>query len=222
MSQRFRTASLKIALFSLLVPHVAALAATEAPSDWIFLPDTEHEQAMQLDGATWTSGTDVYRMRLTRIDDDARQSYLERVIGFRTDPFAAPETAQETYVSFLFELENIGDQVLVYNPLKTWLITNKKEIQSPLGVPDLSFAYRVSGREFPTAYERVAKALLFDSREVAAGRMLHGLLVFRNVKAGTKRVQIDVQLSLGNGDHLTVTAPYKRPKPDKKKRKKQS
>jgi hypothetical protein len=177
-----------------------------------YAPDPEAKEAPTLHGATWISETDSYAIRLQQIDAEERQAYFERVTGMRIDPFATPPDRSEHFVSFLVEIENRGQDVLEMNPIHCWLKTNRGSVQTPLGLTDLAFSYRVAGVDLPPGYERVKPALLESTRSIASGETVHGLLIYRAVEPKTRSYRVDVQLAMPNGDTVRFAAPYRRTK----------
>ena len=176
----------------------------------MFVPDVTAEGAPPIDGTTWLSMGAMHSIRLTRLGQPARQAYLREVIGLPIDPFAVPPDAGAEYVSFLLQIVNHGDGAILFNPLHCWLMTNKKEIQTPVGLSDLSFLLKVVDYEMPAAYEKVGPALLDEPRTVHPGETIHGLLIYKPFKKKTKRFNVDVQLTLPTGDLVRMSAPYRR------------
>jgi hypothetical protein len=184
-------------------------AAEEQPAIWV--PDTEAEDAPLIDDTTWLNHGPLYSIRLTRIGTEARRAYIRKVIGSETDPFASPPDSVKKYFSFLLQIENRGEGAIMFNPMHCWLMTNKKEIQTPVGLSDLSFLFKVVDQQFPPAYDKIAPLLLDEPRMVEPGEMIHGMLVYKPFKKPkTKAFNVDVQLSLPSGDVVRLSAPYRR------------
>jgi hypothetical protein len=179
---------------------------------WIHLPDPDTKDAPSLAGSTWISETAAYAIRLQKIDAGDRQAYFERLTGQPIDPFATPPDREEHFVSFLLEVENRGEDTLEMNPVHCWLKTSRGTVQTPIGLTDLAFSYRVAGSELPPGYERIKPALLESTRSIASGETVHGLLIYRAVDPKTKLYRVDVQLSMPNGDAVRFSAPYRRKK----------
>jgi hypothetical protein len=194
---------------SAAAPSKAADREDEADRT-VFVPDAEAEGAPPIDGTTWLSVGGMHSMRLTRLGQAARQAYLRKVIGLPIDPFAVPPDAGDGYPSFLLQVQNHGDSAILFNPLHCWLMTNKKEIQTPVGLSDLSFLLKVVDFEMPAAYEKVGPALLDEPRTIYPGETIHGLLIYKPFKKKTKRFSVDVQLTLPTGDLVRLSAPYRR------------
>jgi hypothetical protein len=91
-------------------------------------------------------------------------------------------------------------------------MTNRKKIETPLGLADLSFLYHAWGSDLPPAYERVGPLLMDRPVVVAAGDSVHGLLVYRNFEPKTRSYHVDVQLTMPDGDVVRFSAPYHRVK----------
>jgi hypothetical protein len=181
-------------------------------SKWMHVPDPDAKEAPPLSGATWSSETAAYAIRLQKIDAGDRQAFFERLTGMEIDPFASPPDREERFVSFLLEVENRGEDTLEMNPVHCWLKTSRGTVQTPIGLTDLAFSYRVAGSELPPGYERIKPALLESTRSIAPGEIVHGLLIYRSVEPKTKYYRVDVQLSMPNGDAVRFSAPYRRVK----------
>ena len=184
----------------------AAAASSVVP---VYVPAAETEGAPELDGTTWIGAGPMHSIRLTRIGDEARQTYLRETIGSQTDPFASRPDQPEGYLTYLLQVSNPGDSALIFNSGHCWLSTGK-EIRTPLGPADISFSYKVAESGFPPAYEKVGAVLLHGSRMVEPGASLHGLLVYRAPKPNTRSFTLDVQLALSTGDIVKFSAPYRR------------
>ncbi len=183
-----------------------------AAAEWIHVPDADAKDAPSLAGSTWSTRTASYAIRLQKIDAGERLAYFERVTGLKIDPFATPPDRSERFLSFLLEIENRGQDTLEMNPVHCWLKTSRGMVQTPIGLTDLAFSYRVAGGELPPAYERIKPALMENTRSIAPGESVHGLLIYRAVEPKTKYYRVDVQLSMPNGDAVRFAAPYRREK----------
>lgn len=177
-----------------------------------FEPDSSAEGAPELNGSTWLLEGEDYAIRLQKIDEAERLAFIQRSTGLATDPFAGRPDRPPRFLSFLLEVENRTAGELALNPLDCWVMTNRKRIETPLGLTDLSFEYQVAGADLPPAYEHVGRVLLTYPVTVEAGGSLHGLLIYRAVEPKTKRFHVDVQLVLPNGDVVRLAAPYRRVK----------
>jgi hypothetical protein len=177
-----------------------------------FAPDPAAEEAPRLQGSTWLQEGEGYAIRLQRIDEKERQAYIQRATGLAIDPFATRPGHPPRFLSFLLEIENRTEGELALNPLDCWLMTNRKKIETPLGITDLSFDYHVAGADLPPAYENVGRVLLANPVAVKAGNALHGLLVFRAIDPKTRSFHVDVQLVLPDGNVARFAAPYRRVK----------
>jgi hypothetical protein len=80
----------------------------------------------------------------------------------------------------------------------------------------LHVRYRSTGRELPAAYERVGSAFLEADSSIEPGETLSGLLVFKNVGPRTRKLTLEVPLTLPSGDWDRVRLPYRRDKPAKR------
>jgi len=176
----------------------------------VYVPDFASEDAAPLDETTWLSQGGMHSIRLTRLGQTARQTYFRKMTGLAIDPFATPPEAGQDYMTFLLQIENRGDGAILFNPLQCWLMTNKKEIQTPVGLSDLSFLLKVVGYDLPPAYEKVGPALLDESHTIEPGETMHGLLIYKPFKKKTKRFNVDVQITLPTGDLVRLSAPYRR------------
>jgi len=175
-----------------------------------FRPDPEAKNAPRLQGSTWSQEAEGYAIRLQMIDEDERLAFIRSSTGLATDPFAGRPDQPPRFLSFLLQVENRTDGELALNPLDCWLMTNRKKIETPLGLTDLSFEYRVAGADLPPAYETVGRVLLALPAVVGPRSSLHGLLVYHAVEPKTKSFGVDVQLILPDGNVVRFTAPYRR------------
>jgi hypothetical protein len=175
-----------------------------------FIPDPEADRAPVLHGSTWVTEGPSFAIRLQRLSEAERQAYLEKATGLQVDPFATPPDKQTHFISFLLQIENRGESALEMNPIHCWLKTNKGDLQTPLGLSDLGFFYRVAGGDLPPAYAQVKPALLESTKTIYAGQTIHGLLIYREVEPITKNYRVDVQLSLPSGETERFSAPYRR------------
>lgn len=204
-----------------LLVLLAALALSLAPT-WcetaaiapVFVPtpaDPPSAGQLRLEGQTWISAADEYTLRVQMIDDDQRRRYIEHVTGLATDPFAAPPDEPPRFLTFVVEIENHGAASLSFNPTSCWLTGSRAtDVFSPYDMDQLGFDYRSEGLELPPAYAKAAGALLEHPRLVEPGQSVAGLLVYRALPPRTRKMQLDLQLSLANGDVVRVSAPYRR------------
>jgi len=191
----------------LLAPLLCIAGST---GDRPFVPDPEADQAPELHGATWVAEGPTWVVRMQHLSEAERLAYLEKVTGLRIDPFASPPDKETRFTSFLVLIENRGESALEMNPIHCWLKTNKGDLETPIGLDDLGFLYRVAGGDLPPAYVRVKPALLESTRTVYGGESIHGLLIYREVEPNNKSFRVDVQLSLPDGETALVSAPYRR------------
>jgi hypothetical protein len=191
------------------------LTISAAPAKHAFVPDPEAEGAALLSGSTWIGLGPGFTLRVQRIDEAQRLAFIEKTTGLRTDPFAAPPGKEPRFVTFIAQLENNGAGGLVFRGDQCWLVTNKNEHLNPLGLESLAAAYSVMGGEMSPAYKVTAGAFLPDSRTLQPGESIAGLLVYNMFKPGTKKFELDIQITTPSGDVVSVGAPYKRVKLEK-------
>ena len=196
-----------VILATLCAPAAAGKSPKPMP---VFVPDTRPDSAPALHGTTWIGEADDYALWVKQVDDQERLAYVKRVTGLEIDPFSAPPDKAQRFLSFLLVLENRGTANLEFNPLKTWLVTNKDEIRTPLGMTDISFVYRMHGMELPAAYERFEPALLNMPRSVAPDESTSGLLIYKAIDPRTRRFSVDVRVSMPDGEVVHFSAPYRR------------
>jgi len=191
----------------------AAPIASAGEPPWPgFVPDPQTAENLTLAGTTWTSEEPTHTVHLRQVDQAERLRYIEGRTGVAVDPYAAPAGQDPPIISFLLVIENRGDAVLSFNALDCWLTTNRQQIETPLGLTDLSFDYLIAGLSMPAAYQRVAPVLLEGTRTLAPGESLSGLLIYHAVDARARRFHIDVELTAPTGDKMSLRAPYRRPK----------
>jgi hypothetical protein len=210
----FSTAARRLPLMALLAFSALSAAADEARLPR-FVPDVEKVEELVLQGSTWTYGGETFAINLRRVNDQERLNYIERMTGVAIDPFATRPGYDPRFMSFLLVIENNGEGSIGFNALDSWLKTNHSQLETPLGVTDLSFAYHTSGRDFPAAYERVGRVMLDGSRTIQPGASLSGLLIYHVVEPTTRRFIVDVDLVLPTGDVEKFSAPYRREKKKK-------
>ena len=66
--------------------------------------------------------------------------------------------------------------------------------------------------DYEATYERAVAAVVPTTQNLHPGESMAGLLVYRQFKPKTKRYQLDIQITTGNGDVAKVSAPYRRVK----------
>ena len=81
---------------------------------------------------------------------------------------------------------------------------------------NLSFNYRVTGREFPRAYEKVQHAVFERAITVEPGDSASGLLIYDRVQSKTKRWNLGLRLTLPDGERGVFDVPYRRTDLNKK------
>jgi len=203
-----RITTLGLALAGLCF-SVAVNAAKTEP-DPRFEPDTEAPEAGSLQGSTWVGGGPTWKIWIKQVDNAERLNFIERTTGFAIDPFAGRPDEPPAYHTFLVVLENQGSGELSFNPQSCWLKTNRTKVLLPQGLAELSFSYRVTGRQLPAAYENVQQALFERAIMVAPGTSASGLLVYDRVEKKTKRWNLGLRLTLPDGERVAFNAPYRR------------
>jgi hypothetical protein len=212
-----RRTFLALAALALIPVGVAGKDAAEAE----FVPDVASGRqigAPPLVGATWTDEGPGYTMRLQRITDEQRQAFFRRMTESPTDPFASRPDEPPRYQTFLLQIENKSDGSLMFQSKHCWLKTDRNELLTPIGLGGLRSSYGVMGREMAPAYESVAPAVLEGSVTLQPGESIAGTLVYKMFKPKTSFFKIDVQLTTSAGDVVKLVAPYRRHKPNGKKR----
>ena len=209
MNERFATFGLCLAVALVACLAVAANAAKPAPVAQ-FEPDAQASATGQLQGSTWVGSGATWQIWIKQLDDAERLNFIERTTGIPIDPFAGRPDQPPAYHTFLVVVENRGSGGLSFNPQSCWLKTNRNKILLPRGLADLSFNYRVTGREFPVAYEKVQDALFERAVSVAPGSKASGLLVYERVQPKTKRWNLGLRLTLPDGEPAAFDAPYRR------------
>ncbi|HKQ62255.1 MAG TPA: hypothetical protein VJS92_13270 [Candidatus Polarisedimenticolaceae bacterium] len=177
-----------------------------------FLPDTWAKRAPLVVGTTVVFEAPAFKVHLKQLDAGERGDFLLNTTGFKIDPFAAPADAAPRFLTWLLVVENRGDSSLEFNPLNSWLSTNRTEIHTPLSLEDLRGRYGLFDRELPAAYEHTRQALFDQPRTVRPGETAAGLLVYPAIDARTKRFKLDVVIALPSGDVARLSAPYLREK----------
>jgi len=199
----------RLAVVSVLCASFAAGAAKPARVAH-FEPDTDAAAAAALQGSTWVGGGGTWKVWIKQLDDEERLNFIERTTGLEIDPFAGRPDQPPAYHTVLLVLENQGSAGLSFNPQSCWLKTNRSEVLLPQGLADLSFNYRVTGRQLPVAYQAVQTALFERAVSIAPGERVSGLLVYDRVKIKTKRWNLGLRLVLPDGERAVFNAPFRR------------
>ena len=208
MNERFAVFGRCLVLLGLCCT-VAANAAKLDP-DPKFEPDSEAEASGSLQGSTWVGGGLTWKIWIKELDHAERLNFIERTTGFAIDPYAGRPDQPQAYHTFLVVVENQGSGELSFNPQSCWLKTNRTKVLLPQGLAELSFNYRLTGRELPAAYENIQKALLERAIIVAPGATASGLLVYDRVHKNTKRWNLGLRLTLPDGERAAFNVPYRR------------
>jgi len=175
-----------------------------------FEPDAGASVTGSLQGSTWVGGGATWKVWIKELDGEERLNFIERTTGFAIDPFAGRPDEPPAYHTFLVVLENQDTGALNFNPQSCWLKTNREKVFLPQGLADLSFNYRVTGREFPRAYEKVQDAVFERAITVAPGSSASGLLIYDRVQHKTKRWNLGLRLTLPDGERGVFNVPYRR------------
>lgn len=208
------------ALYAALAP--ASLAAKKEvapalqPAD--FVPVAEGASLFRLESESWVAEGDGWAIWLKPISREERLNFIKRKTGFGIDPYAARPGQQPVYFTFLLVVENRGSSALDFSPQSAWLRTNRQQVLLPQGLAELSFNYRVMGRELPVAYEQIKGALYEAAVSIPPGERSAGLLVYDMLRPKTKSWNLSLRMTLPSGDRIALAAPYERVKPPKKKK----
>jgi hypothetical protein len=187
-------------------------SAGGAPTEYVYLPNPEGDDAAMLSGETWVGVGPDFTLRVQLIDEDERRAFIEKVAGYPTDPFASPPDRPSGYVTFVMELENQGGASLLFRAQQCWLVTSKNEHLDPISMEGLRARYGLVGGEMSSVYARSVTALLPTTQTLEAGESLAGLLVYRISKPNPRWYKLEIQITTANGDVTTITAPYRRVK----------
>jgi hypothetical protein len=199
-----------LARFGFALAMIGATSIAAGESEWLFVPDPEAPQAAMLSGSTWVGVGPGFTLRVQAIDEAQRQAFIRQVAGLETDPFATPPGQAPRFLTFLAQLENNGSGTLVFRAPQCWLITNRNEHLSPIGMESLQATYGVMGQSMSPAYEHVGSAFLPTARDLGPGDSLAGLLVYNMFKPQTKRYRLEIQITTPSGDVVPITAAYRR------------
>jgi hypothetical protein len=196
-------------LLLLLAPCVASAASRDS-DEYVFVPDPQVLGAALLEGATWKAVGPGFALRLQRLDEEQRRSYIQKVAGTTTDPFATPPDKKPHFLTFLMELRNSGGGSLVFRSQQCWLVTDKEQFLYPMGLEALRGLYGLVDQEPSPAYERTAAAFVPATHTLEAGPSLAGLLVYSAPSPKAKRFQLEIQITSPSGDVALVKVPYRR------------
>lgn len=197
-------------LAPVLLFWAAAGGAAESTAVARFEPDADGETTGALQGTTWVGGGPTWKIWVKQLDPAERLNFIERTTGLTIDPYAGRPDEPPAYHTFLVVIENDGPTGLSFNPQSAWIKTNKNKVLLPRGLADLSFNYRVTGRELPVAYENVQDALFERAVSVAPGDTASGLLIYNRVQKKTKRWNLGLRVTLSDGERAAFNAPYRR------------
>jgi hypothetical protein len=186
-------------------------------------PSTERPMgAPYLDGLTWVIDADGYKIRLTQLDAEMRWTYIQAKTRAATDPFANTDPDSPGFLTFALELESstVGD--LVLQAQRCRLISSKHDYIQPLDIPTIEAAYNIQDGNMPAAYRQVKPALIDGEVVLHDGDSGAGLLVYKGIDPTADNFVVEVVLTTPEGKVEDYELPYRRIKPDKKKRKKKS
>jgi hypothetical protein len=173
-----------------------------------YTPDVESALPTTLQGSTWVGGGGEWNFWLKELDDTERLNFIERTTGLAVDPFLGRPDQPPAYHTFLLVLENNSSGQLSFNPASCWLKTSREKVLLPRGVTDVSFNYRMTGRELPAAYGKALEAIFDQTVTIDPGRKVSGLLVYERVPQNTKRWHVGLRLILPDGERGAFDAPY--------------
>jgi hypothetical protein len=91
-------------------------------------------------------------------------------------------------------------------------MTNKKRIETPVGLADLSFSYHVAGADLPPAYEKAGAVILDSHTVVQPHSSMHGLFIYRVPDGKTRNFTVEIQATLPDGEVARMVAPYRQAK----------
>jgi hypothetical protein len=104
----------------------------------------------------------------------------------------------------------------MFEPQRSWLMTNKKEVRAPLDIHAMRSAYRMKSSEMPGAYEAAARMLMDLRVTLQPGEREVGLLVYRGVDPKTKSFTVEMLLTDQMGEEISFMAAYRKEKKKKK------
>jgi len=183
----------------------------------IYVPDPDAADGVMLDAGVWVIERRLYEARLFPIDDESRRQFLREYAGTDIDPFQARRPEAPAFLTFVLDLKVFGEGMLILQPQRCRLITNKLEFRYPLDMQAIETAYALMEGEMPEAYRKVAPALLDGERRLQPGQRLRGLLVYEGVDVKTKTFTLEVQMTSEAGEVEMFTAAYAREKKKKQK-----
>ena len=175
-----------------------------------FLPVAVAEGDVALVDGAWVKELPGITLVLKRLDTLGRQEYLAHQLGFTADPFGVSPGKPERYQVFQLVIQNRTDGEISFNPRSAWLMPSNREVQTPLGLTDLSFDYRSLGGELPPAYEKIRSVLFEQTVAVRSGQAVSGLLAYRPVNPKAKNFYIDLRIVNGKADVIPMKAIYVR------------
>ena len=196
-----------LALLLVLCVVYPAYAGKDDPPP-SYEPDAEAAPPTTLQGSTWVGGGGEWKFWLKELDDTERLNFIERKTGLTVDPFLGRPDQPPAYHTFLLVIENESSGELSFNPASCWLKTNREKILLPRGVSDVSFNYRITGRQLPAAYGKALEAIFDQGMTVGPGQKVSGLLVYERVPKNTKRWHVGLRLILPDGERGSFDAPY--------------
>jgi hypothetical protein len=202
-----------LALACALLPGASPLTGPAAEADFVPAPELKTDPAGPplLRDETWSDETPEYTIRLQRIDDGRRLAYLTHVTGLQTDPFMDPPGQVKRFENFVIQIENRGKLGISFNPLSAWLVSEREQdLRTPYGMEELRFAYSSAGLDMPPAYMHAQGALLDRPIIIEPGASASGLLLYRAPAPKSRKMQVELSLTLPSGDIVRFVAPYRR------------
>jgi hypothetical protein len=212
--KRFRATTPLLAL-AMLLP--APFVASKDLPTYDYRPDNREEAkpSLLLEGNTWRTRTDLYRVELQKLDNPQRLAFMKHQTGTEIDPFVARPGEPPAFFTFLLVVENVGEESLYLHPQNCWLVAGKGRSEYPLDLDSIRGAYHTLQAEVPASYEVVGQVLFQRERIIKPGEVHMGLLVYRSPSPRLKRFVVELPLTLPSGDVTTLRAPYLKHKEDK-------
>jgi hypothetical protein len=180
-----------------------------------FEPDPEAAGQEPGEGGAWTFISGRVAARLTPLDDASRLAFLKDQAGAEIDPFAGRPGEPPPFITFHLVVANDSPDPVVFEPQKTWLVTNKGEVRVPLDRYAIGSAYRVAEAEMPPSYDAAAGALLSNEAVLARGQRVAGLLVYRPVKPKTRWFRVEIRMTDHEAGKIEFQAAYRKIKKKK-------
>jgi len=194
-----------------LVAAAVALAKTPA-GPVVYDPDPAQKGAGKLEGETWGKVGATAAIRLTRIDDATRSTYIHRRAGLETDPFMTAPDHASGFFSYHVLIENLSETRMVFQPQACRLITSWKDSSGPIDYPTILTAYEINDHRPPKNIDRIRSAIIDGEVILGPGEKRDGLMIYKAIDPQTKRYQIDITATLTDGKAFAFSAFYKKRK----------